>query len=166
MLEILGDLVKIDDVEIQPAKDQDMNQILSLINNTNREWYSRIIPEEHWIEPFLTRKQLDEMATFMEFSVQRVDGEIISVGSFGVRDEKTARIPLMYVRSDYQRKCIGSDMIHFLEEIARERNFQTIHIETDSEAKWAVGFYEKHDYTLFKKDKNPWGYHIWMKKQL
>ncbi len=158
--------MKLRDIEVQTAEVADLDEILSLINKTNHEWYIKIIPEEHWTEPFLTRKQLDKMSTFMEFFVQRYDGEIISVGSFGTRDDNTAWIPLMYVRSDFQRKGIGSDMMLYLENKARERKFQEIHLETDSEAEWAVRFYEKHGYALFKKEENPWGYHIWMEKQL
>jgi GNAT superfamily N-acetyltransferase len=106
------------------------------------------------------------MATSMEFYVLREDSEIIAVGSFSTRDETTAWIPVMYVRSDFQRKGIGSDLLQFLEEIARGRNFMNINLETDNAAYWAVNFYEKHGYTTFKKDPNPWGHHIWMKKQL
>ncbi len=143
-----------------------MDEILSLINKTNHEWYIRIIPEEHWTEPFLTRTQIDKMATFMDFYVLRQEEEIIAVGSFGTRDESTAWIPLMYVRTDFQRKGIGSFLMVYLEKMAKERNFEKVHLETDSEAEWALKFYRKHGYSIFKKDKNPWGYHVWLEKHL
>ncbi|MFX1369077.1 MAG: GNAT family N-acetyltransferase [Promethearchaeota archaeon] len=152
--------------EFEPAADSDLDEILSLINTLNREWFSKIIPKEHFQEPFLTRRQLDEMATYMDFFIHRKEGQIIAVGSFGSRDDETAWIPLMHVHSKYQRKGIGSALMRFLEDMAKSLNFTRIHLETDSEAVWAVNFYRKQGYSIFKKDKIPWGYHIWLEKVL
>jgi GNAT superfamily N-acetyltransferase len=153
-------------VKFETAIDSDLDEILSLINTLNREWFSTIIPEEHYREPFLTRKQLDEMATVMEFFVLRKEGQIIAVGSFGSSDKKTAWIPLMYVHSKYQRIGIGSSLMSYLEKKAKSLDFTKIHLETDSKAKWAINFYKKHGFSIFKKDKNPWGYHVWLEKIL
>jgi len=146
----------------------DLDEILVFVNEINREWYSKIIPPEHWYEPFLTKKQIQEMSEFMEFFVYRQEDSIIAVGSFSTRatDEGTAWIPLMYVRSDSQRKGIGSSLMYYLEDIARRGDFRRIQLETDSKAEWALNFYRKHGYSIFKKDKNPWGYHVWLEKQL
>jgi ribosomal protein S18 acetylase RimI-like enzyme len=152
--------------KFETAADSDLREILYLINKINREWYSTIIPEEHYQDPFLTRKQLDHMATFMDFFVLREEGHIIAVGSFSSRDEKTAWIPLMHVHSKYQRMGIGSSLLRYLEKKAVALNFTKIQLETDSEAKWAINFYEKHGFSIFKKDKNPWGYHVWLEKSL
>jgi GNAT superfamily N-acetyltransferase len=153
-------------IKFETAKDSDFEEILSLINTLNREWFSKIIPKEYYKEPFLTRKQLDEMATSMDFFVYRREGTIIAVGSFSTRDEETAWIPLMHVHSEYQRKGIGSSLMRFLEEKAKSLNFSKIHLETDSEAEWAVNFYKKHGYSIFKRDKIPWGFHVWFEKVL
>ncbi len=158
--------MKILEMKFERSKTEDMDEILSLINETNREWYSRIIPEEHWFEPFLTREQLEEMATFMEFFVHRNKGVIVAVGSFSIRSKEIAWIPLMYVRSDHQRKGIGSSLMIYLEKLAREQHFRKIQLETDSEAKWALDFYNKHGYSIIKREKNPWGFHVWMEKQI
>jgi ribosomal protein S18 acetylase RimI-like enzyme len=152
--------------KFETAADSDFGEILYLINKINREWYSTIIPEEHYQDPFLTRKQLDHMATFMDFFVLREEGRIIAVGSFSSRDEKTAWIPLMNVHSKYQRMGVGSSLLRYLEKKAVALNFTKIQLETDSEAKWAINFYEKHGFSIFKKDKNPWGYHVWLEKSL
>jgi GNAT superfamily N-acetyltransferase len=153
-------------IEFETAAESDLDEILSLINTINREWFSTIIPKEHYREPFLTRTQLDEMATLMEFFVLRKEGQIIAVGSFRTRDKETAWIPLMHVHSQHQRKGIGSSLMSFLEKKAKSLNFKKIHLETDSEADWAVSFYKKHGYSIFKKNKNPWGYHVWLEKTL
>jgi ribosomal protein S18 acetylase RimI-like enzyme len=152
--------------KFETAADSDLGEILYLINKINREWYSTIIPNEHYQDPFLTRKQLDHMATFMDFFVLREEGRIIAVGSFSSRDEKTAWIPLMNVHSKYQRMGVGSSLLRYLEKKAVALNFTKIQLETDSEAKWAINFYEKHGFSIFKKDKNPWGYHVWLEKSL
>ncbi|KXH75699.1 MAG: hypothetical protein AM326_08730 [Candidatus Thorarchaeota archaeon SMTZ-45] len=153
-------------IKFESAEDSDLEEILKLINTINREWFSKIIPKEYYREPFLTRKQLDEMATIMEFFIHRRKDKIIAVGSLGTRDEDTAWIPLMHVHSKHQRKGIGSSLMSFLEMKAKNLHFTKIHLETDSEAEWAVNFYKKHGYSIFKKKKNPWGYNIWFEKTL
>lgn len=150
----------------ETAENSDFNEILYLINKINREWYSTIIPEEHFQDPFLSRKQLDHMTTFMDFFVLRESGKIIAVGSLGSRDANTAWIPLMNVHSKYQRMGIGSSLMEFLEKLAKSRKFTKIHLETDSKAEWAINFYKKHEFSIFKRDKNPWGYHVWLEKSL
>ncbi|MFX1482548.1 MAG: GNAT family N-acetyltransferase [Promethearchaeota archaeon] len=150
----------------ETAAGSDFGEILYLINKINREWYSTIIPEKLYQDPFLTRKQLDHMATFMDFYVLRKDGHIIAVGSFSSRNENTAWIPLMHVQSKYQRMGIGSSLLRYLEKKAVALDFTKIQLETDSEAKWAINFYKKHGFSIFKKDKNPWGYHVWLEKSL
>ena len=153
-------------IEIEPAVESDLEEILSLVNRVVAEWFIKIIPEEHYREPFLSQKQFDQMATFMEFFVLRRDGQIIAVGSFSSRDEKTAWIPLMHVLSKYQRMGIGSSLMRFLETKAKSFKYKKIQLETDSEAEWAINFYTKHGYSVFQKDKNPWGYHVWLEKSL
>jgi ribosomal protein S18 acetylase RimI-like enzyme len=153
-------------IKFETPEVSDLNEILYLINKINREWYSKIIPEEHYQDPFLTRKQLDHMATIMDFFVLRRDGQIIAVGSFGSRDEDTAWIPLMHVHTEYQRMGIGSSLLRYLEKRAVALNYSKIHLETDSAAVWAINFYKKHGYSIFKKNKNPWGHHVWLEKSL
>ena len=152
--------------EIEPAKLEDLDEILALVNKTNKEWYDSIIPPEHWYEPFLSNEQFEEMATFMDFFIQRFEGRIVSVGSFGIRKDGVAWIPLMTIHSDHQRRGIGSSLLHYLEGLAREQNHDRVILETDNDAVWAVNFYQKNGYTIFKRDKNPWGYHIWLEKHL
>jgi GNAT superfamily N-acetyltransferase len=153
-------------IKFETPEVSDLNEILYLINKINREWYSTIIPEEHYQDPFLTRKQLDHMATIMDFYILRKDDQIIAVGSFGSIDKKTAWIPLMHVHTNYQRIGIGSSLLRYLEKRAVALNYTKIHLETDIAAKWAVNFYTKHGYAIFKKNKNPWGYHVWLEKLL
>ena len=106
------------------------------------------------------------MATSMNFFIQRCDGVIVSVGSFGVRKDGVAWIPLMTIRTDFQRIGLGSAMLQYLEGLAKEQGHDRVILETDNDAIWAVNFYLKNGYTIFKRDKNPWGYHIWLEKHL
>ncbi len=114
----------------------------------------------------MTENQLDEMATIMEFFALRKDDQIIAVGSFGSRDEETAWISLMYVNSKNQRMGIGSSLMRFLEKRAEPLGFSKINLETDSKATWAINFYRKFGLFIFKKEKSPWGYHVWFEKNL
>lgn len=154
------------DVEFEKSDADELDDILSLVNTLNREWMSKIIPKEYYREPFLTKEQINKMSTFMDFYVLKQEEEIIAVGSLGSIDENTAWIPLMYVRSDFQRQGIGSALMVYLEKMAKDLNFEKVDLETDSEAEWALKFYGKHGYSIFKKDKNLWVYHVWLEKHL
>ena len=151
---------------IEPAKPEDLDEILSLVNKTNTEWYESIIPSEYWYEPFLSKEQFEEMATIMNFFIQRDGGAIVSVGSFGIRKDGIAWIPLMTVRTDFQRKGLGFGMLQHLEGLAIEKKHSRVILETDNDAVWVVNFYQKNGYSIFKKEENPWGFHIWMEKTL
>ncbi len=153
-------------IKIEKAEETDLDEILVVVNKVNQEWYSKIIPAEHWYEPFLTKQQIQKMSEIMDFFIHRQGDSIVAVGSFGTIDDESAWIPMMYVRSNSQRKGIGSSLLHHLEEIAQQRDFRRVQLETDSKAEWALNFYRKHGYSLFKKEKNPWGYHIWLEKHL
>ena len=153
-------------LEIERALDSDLDEIRSLVNKVVAEWFIKIIPPEYYREPFLSQEQFSQMATFMEFHVVKREGKIIAVGSFSSRDEKTAWIPVMHVDSKYQRMGIGSSIMRFLESKAKSLDYTSIQLETDSEAEWAINFYTKHGYTIFQKDENPWGYHVWLEKSL
>jgi len=153
-------------IKIEKAEETDLDEILVVVNKVNQEWYSTIIPAEHWYEPFLTKQQIQKMSEIMDFFIHRQGDSIVAVGSFGTIDDESAWIPMMYVRSNSQRKGIGSSLLHHLEEIAQQRDFRRVKLETDSKAEWALNFYRKHGYSIFKKDKNPWGYHIWLEKHL
>lgn len=152
--------------DIEPAKATDLDEIRDLVNKTNTEWYKSIIPAEHWYEPFLSKEQFEEMATVMDFFIQRCEDEIISIGSFGIRKDGVAWIPLMTLRTDFQRGGLGSAMLHYLEGLAKDQGHDRVILETDNDAVWAVNFYQKNGYTIFRRDKNPWGYHIWLEKRL
>lgn len=162
----MGNLVKPLEIQFENASTNELDEILSLINKLNQEWFKPIIPEEYYKEPFLTREQIEKMSEIMEFYVHKQEGNIIAVGSFGTRNENTAWIPLMHVRTDYHRKGIGSALMAYLESKARALNFERIHIETDSEAEWAIRFYKNHGYSIIKRNETPWGYHVWLEKSL
>ena len=55
------------EIRIKEAGSGDLDDILSLINTLNKEWYKPIIPDEHYKEPFLTREQIDQMSAIMTF---------------------------------------------------------------------------------------------------
>ena len=127
---------------------------------------SQIIPAEHFLDPFLTMEQIEKMSTFMDFYIHRREEIIIGVSSFGKRNDTTAWIPLVYVLSEHQRQGIASAMVSYLENLAKELGYNKIHIETDNEAEWALSFYRNRGYAIIEREPNPWGFHIWLEKQL
>ena len=154
------------EITIDKASPDDYQEILDVVNRVNKEAFGEIIPPEHFLDPFLTMDQLEKMSTFMDFYVHKKEETIIGVSSFGKRDETTAWIPLVYVLSEHQRQGIASLMVSYLENKAREMGYRKIHIETDNDAEWALSFYRNRGYEIAEREPNPWGFHIWLEKQL
>ena len=91
-------------VEIESAVDSDLEEILSLVNKVVADWFIKIIPKEHYKEPFLSLKQFKQMATFMEFFVIRKEDRIIAVGSFSSSSYRLQR-EWYSRRMGYRQRC-------------------------------------------------------------
>ncbi len=153
-------------ITVDKASPAEFQEILDVINRLNKESMSQIIPPEHFLDPFLTMEQLVKMSTVMDFYVHWREEVIIGVSSFGKRNDTTAWIPLLYVLSEYQRQGIASAMASHLETMAKELGYNTIQLETDDQAEWALSFYRNRGYVIVEKEPNPWGFHVWLEKKL
>jgi GNAT superfamily N-acetyltransferase len=155
-------------IRVEPARKDDEEEILEVINSAGRELFRQVIPEEHFIDPFLSIEQLRKMMTFMTFYVHRKDGDIIALTSFSTKTEQpdTCWLPAIHVLPSHQRTGIGTLMLKFTLDLAIEKGFKKIRLETDSEAYWAMSFYQKFGFDVVEREKTPWGYHVWLEKNL
>ncbi|KPV62422.1 MAG: acetyltransferase [Candidatus Bathyarchaeota archaeon BA1] len=142
------------------------DDILHVINISNREAYREIIPKEHFTEPVLSLEELLRDFERMTFYVYRFESRIVGVSALHVQSENTGRIRWVYILPEYQRKRIGTALVTYIEFKAREIGLKRLWLLTSEKACWAVNFYKKLGYKLTEKIEKPWGYDVVMEKDL
>jgi GNAT superfamily N-acetyltransferase len=153
-------------MRIEKARSEDTHGILLVINEANREAFGRIIPKEHFKQPILTREEFEECSRKMTFYAYRHEKVVAATAALSVEGEDTGRIRWVYVLPEYQRQGIGTALVLHLERQAWEVGLRRARLVTDNGATWAIAFYEHLGYTLARRVPNPWGFDVWMEKQL
>lgn len=144
----------------------DAEEILSVINTSNREAFKNIIPKEHFREPILSLEDLLEDLERMTFYVYKSEGRIVGVAALHIEGEKTGRIRWVYILPEHQRRGIGTALISHLERKGREMGLRRLRLKTIGKAYRAVNFYKKLGYNLAEEIERPWGFDVFMKKEL
>jgi GNAT superfamily N-acetyltransferase len=80
------------------------------------------------------------------FVIAELNNQIIGCGAFRPIDENTAEIKRMY--SKLPQKKIGTTILTFLEQKAKNIGFTNLILETRVKNHEAVQFYTKHDYQV------------------
>ena len=130
----------------------DFDAILGVINDGARA-YQGIIPTDRWKDPYMSA---DELAEELESGVTFFGWEEndILLGVMGIQPvQDTTLIRHAYVRTQYQRRGIGSKL---LEHLLRLTKTSEILVGTWAAATWVVRFYEKYGFALVsaeEKDK-------------
>lgn len=151
---------------IEKVRSVDAEEILSVINTTNREAYKSIIPKEKFKEPILTLEELLKILDKMVFYVHKSDGKIVGVAALDVLDDKVGKLRWVYVLPEHQRKGIGTALITLLEQKAVEKDLRKMRLRTIGKSHQAVNFYKKLGYKLTGKIEEIWGYDFLMEKDL
>jgi len=153
-------------VTIEKACCDDAEEILSVINTSNREAYESIIPKEHFREPVLSLEKLLEDFERKIFYVYKSEGKVVGVAALQIESEETGRIHWVYVLPEHQRRRIGTALVTHLERKGREMGLRRLRLTTVEKAHWAVNFYKKLGYDLADKIERPWGFDVFMEKEL
>jgi multimeric flavodoxin WrbA/GNAT superfamily N-acetyltransferase len=151
---------------IEEAGRGDVQEVLSVINTSNREAYRGVIPGEHFREPVLSLEKLLENFGQMTFYVYRSESRIVGVAALHAEDGETGRIRWVYVLPAYQRRGIGTALVTYLERKSREMGLKRMRLLTVGGADWAVSFYKKLGYELADRIARPWGFDVFMEKAL
>jgi N-acetylglutamate synthase-like GNAT family acetyltransferase len=128
---------------IRPAEPRDFDIIHEIINDAATA-YKGQIPDDCWHEPYMSRDQLQrEIAHGVTFWLYEQDGTVVGVmGIQKVRDVVLVRHA--YVRTAARNHGIGAQLLAHLQSLAEA----PILIGTWADARWAIGFYEKHGFQL------------------
>jgi GNAT superfamily N-acetyltransferase len=93
------------------------------------------------------------------------DHTALATGRLQLNSEEEGQIRSMAVKDGYQGRGLGSAVLKFIEEIARERKLNRIILDAREKA---IGFYEKHGYSPCGKSYTLFGVipHVRMEKIL
>lgn len=142
---------------IEKACPDDAEEILFVINASNREAYKNIIPKEYFRDPVLSREKLLEDFERMTFYVYRSEGRIVGVAALQIESGETGRIHWVYILPEYQRRGIGTALVTHLEWQAKEVGLRRLRLLTVEKARWAVNFYKGLGYYLAEKKSKDLG---------
>jgi N-acetylglutamate synthase-like GNAT family acetyltransferase len=134
---------------IRKAMIEDLEEILAVINTTNRLFYKEIIPPDRFKDPFMTREELKQEFEQKDFYVCELESRIVGVAAFETSATHFGLVGIvtrMYVLPQFQRRGIGTALIAEIESKAREQCVEEILIWTDPKASWAISFYKKVGY--------------------
>jgi len=127
----------------------DFDAMLSVIND-GAQAYKGIIPADRWKDPYMSADELEEElkagVTFFGWE----ENETL-VGVMGIQPvQDTTLIRHAYVRTQYQRRGIGSRLLEHLLQLAKTPE---ILVGTWANASWAIRFYEKYGFTLVSTEE-------------
>lgn len=144
-------------MRIYKANAEDLNAILFVINESNREKYKAIIPPEYFKEPVLTKEEISKLFDKMTFFMYKLNNAIVGVGAIDIKDEDLAEIHWVYVLPNFQNKGIGTALMNHLETEAHKKKLKILQVPTSMRAYWARNFYVKLGYRLIEERETPEG---------
>ena len=128
---------------IRRCDDRDFESIWVIIND-GAQAYRGTIPEDRWIEPYMSREKLQhEIDDGVVFWGYEDAGNLLGVmGIQQVRDVTLIRHA--YVRTSSQKRGIGAHLLSHLRLLAKD----PVLIGTWADALWAIRFYERHGFQI------------------
>jgi GNAT superfamily N-acetyltransferase len=127
----------------------EIDRILGVIND-GAQAYKGIIPADRWKEPYMSADELKEdlKAGLTFFGWEEND---VVLGVMGIQPvEDTTLIRHAYVRTEYQRRGIGSRL---LEHLLQRAKTPEILVGTWAAATWAIRFYKTYGFTLVSPEE-------------
>lgn len=128
---------------IRPCKADEFDIIWSVIND-GAQAYTDTIPTDCLKNPYMSREELrHEIEASVVFWAYEDAGRV--AGVMGIQElYDVTLIRHAYVRTSAQGQGIGSQLLSHLRRMARK----PLLIGTWADAKWALGFYAKHGFTV------------------
>ncbi|HEX3683079.1 MAG TPA: GNAT family N-acetyltransferase [Bryobacteraceae bacterium] len=100
------------------------------------------------------------------FVVARLNGRPIGCGALKRKDPATGEIKRMWTAASARRRGVATQVLHTLENIARESGLATLHLETNQTLAEAMELYRKEGYLEVEAfNEEPYAHH-WFEKCL
>lgn len=129
-------------MSVYRASIEDVQAILSLINNSNSEAFRRIIPSEFFKQPILTSEELLREMDQMTFYFCKVEECIVGVAALRVESDEAGQISWVYVLPSYQGKGVGTALMRHIEDEAGRIKLKKLRLFANEKAYWARNFYK------------------------
>jgi len=84
------------------------------------------------------------------FIIVEDEGKIIAIGGLLKINSRCAEIKMMRVKYEYQGSGIGTKLLKHLEQIAKEKEYSELYLDTSSKQIAAQRLYEKNGYKKYK----------------
>ena len=127
----------------------DFDSTLKVINEA-AQVYKGVIPEDRWKEPYMPAEELKEEINSDVIFYGWIENNQI-LGVMGIQPVKnTTLIRHSYVRTEHQRRGIGSGLLNYMMTLARTPD---ILVGTWKDATWAIRFYQKHGFRLVSSEE-------------
>jgi GNAT superfamily N-acetyltransferase len=135
---------------IRPCRGNDFDPTLAIINIAAQR-YRGVIPDDRWHDPYMSSAQLrSEIDSGVSFWGVDEDGGLTGImGVQKVRD--VVLIRHAYVLPSEQGKGVGGALLRHLRGIEK----RPMLIGTWADASWAIGFYQKHGFSLVRREHTP-----------
>ena len=133
---------------IRRCRQSDFFAMLAIINSAALA-YKGTIPDDRWKEPYMPEEELaKELEADVVFWCWEKTRSILGV--MGIQDVKDVTlIRHAYTNPTFQRKGIGSKLLKHL----TAQTKRPLLMGTWADAKWAVQFYEKHEFSLVTEEE-------------
>ena len=133
---------------IRRCDDRDFELIWAIIND-GASAYKGVIPEDRWIEPYMSRNELHhEIDAGVAFWGYEESGQL--QGVMGVqRVQDVTLIRHAYVRTSHQKRGIGAQLLTHLGKLVKG----PVLIGTWADAVWAIRFYEKNGFQIVSPEQ-------------
>lgn len=107
----------------------------------------------------------DELEAVAHHRMVTKAGKVMGVGRIHMTDSQSAQIRYMAVHTNYQRQCIGTLLLHSLEQIVHKQAAKKIMLHSREQA---CGFYLKNGYVVIEPSHILYGLipHYLMEKKL
>lgn len=151
---------------IERAEITRVNDILHVINTSNREMYQSITPPEHFQDPYVSLDELRQNFEEMVFYVYEHQEKIVGVVALDAESPEVGKIHYLYVLPHYQRNGVGSALVIHVQKLAQDMGLKTIKLHVGERADWATNFYEKLGFDAIDRLEHARGITVVMAKEL
>lgn len=110
-----------------------------------------------YIDEMLNQDLNDIVANYVEkahiFLIGTIGNEIVCPGALVQEDQSTGRVVRMSVAKECRRRGFGTAMLQRLMDLAREKGYRKLLVETNNDWDDAIDFYKRFGFVEYDRDK-------------
>lgn len=151
---------------IENAKKEELPEILDFVNDCVWSAYNQIFSNLKKEDLSYKMEHMIEIFEGMLVYVYKDDGKIIGTIALSIVSKNRGQLRIVYVHPEHQRKGIGTSLVNYVEDIAREMAIKELFVSTIEKAQSAMNFYQKLGYQITEKEERDWGIYVFLERKL